>query len=364
MARYSERDTSSTYEAAEQFREQCLRRDGALLFDGASLWTTANLDKLHEVFVAAPDAGDRSFTDKFRDQVKPAGQPVTRLAGEMLAIYFLFPSNVGGNRKRELVGEVLSWSGDSLAPDHVVARAFARGIGSGGQGYNTRRPFELSFLIEVARAWKKLGKDEQEKALADPWQFQGFVDALDSADTRQVRHMLLHLLFPDHFERIASGNHKRRVLQAFQGLVTDAPEDEDKHLHAVRKELEGLLPGKELDFYWPPLEAAWYDATEGSAEFAPLEVIRHKKQVVLYGPPGTGKSTARSGWRSGSSAPRRSRSSAPRATSVSRSRSRRPSYRGCIDCSFIPRTATRTLCAASTSPPTAARNTGPGTFPS
>lgn len=289
MARYSERDTTSTYEAAERFREQCLRRDGSLLFDGASLWTTANLDKLHEVFVAAPDGGDRSFIDKFRDQVKPAGQPVTRLAGEVLAIYFLFPSNVGANRKSELVTEVLSWSGDALSSDHVVARAFARGIGSGGQGYNTRRPLELSFIIEVARAWKKLQKDEQEKVLADAWQFQAMVDGLDGADTRQVRHMLLHLLFPDDFERIASGNHKRRVLQAFHGLVPDAPEDEDKHLLAVRKELEGLLPGKKLDFYWPPLEAAWYDATEGSAEFAPLEVIRHKKQVVLYGPPGTGK---------------------------------------------------------------------------
>jgi hypothetical protein len=32
-----------------------------------------NLDKLHEVFVAAPDEGDRYFIDKFRDHVKPFG---------------------------------------------------------------------------------------------------------------------------------------------------------------------------------------------------------------------------------------------------------------------------------------------------
>src|SRR6266545_3138984 len=98
MARYSERDTGSTYEAAGRFREECLRRDGSLLFESASLWTAANLETLHAVFVAAPDEGDRSFIDKFRDQIKPAGAPVIRLAAEMLAVYFLFPSNVSGNR--------------------------------------------------------------------------------------------------------------------------------------------------------------------------------------------------------------------------------------------------------------------------
>ncbi len=102
--------------------------------------------------------------------------------------------------------------------------------------------------------------------------------------------MLLHLLFPDSFERIVSGNHKRRVIAAFTGLVQDEHEDEDRQLLAIRQGLEALMPGKTLDFYWPPLEAAWYDSSEGGlADGAPLEIIQHKKQVVLYGPPGTGK---------------------------------------------------------------------------
>lgn len=91
------------------------------------------------------------------------------------------------------------------------------------------------------------------------------------------RHLLLYLVFPDDFERIASGNHKRRVLSVFSGLVATPPDDEDRHLLAVRRELEKLLPGKKLDFYWPPLEAAWYDTTEAGADFAPLDVIRHIK---------------------------------------------------------------------------------------
>lgn len=289
MARYSERDTSKNYAVADRFREACLKHDGSLLFDDAGIWTPENLAKLYQVFVAAPDEGERSFTDKFRDQVKPAGQAVIRLAAETLCVYFLFPSNVGGYRKRELINEVLGWGGDNMPAEHPVSAAFEHGIGSGGQGYNTRRPFEIGFLIEFAISWKKLSDAERTEALGDAWKFQARLDAVDGAEARQVRHMLLHLLFPDEFERIASGNHKRRVLSAFSGLVATPPDDEDRHLLAVRRELEKLLPNKKLDFYWPPLEAAWYDTTEAGADFAPLDVIRYKRQVVLFGPPGTGK---------------------------------------------------------------------------
>jgi 5-methylcytosine-specific restriction protein B len=248
------------------------------------------LDSIHKAFVATPDEGDRSFIDKFRDQIQPAGTDVIRLAAELLAVYFLFPSNVGGFRKRQVVNEVLGWAGDNLPETHLLSQAFEHGIGSGGQGYNTRRPFEIAFLIEFAKRWKALPTEQQQTAANDPWKFQELVDATEDAESKQLRHMLLHLMFPDSFERIASGNHKRRVIAAFTGLVQDEHEDEDRQLLAIRQGLEALMPGKTLDFYWPPLEAAWYDSSEGGlADGAPLEIIQHKKQVVLYGPPDTGK---------------------------------------------------------------------------
>ena len=289
MARYSEYDTNKIYQAADVFRTSCFLRDGSLLFEDASVWRPDILDRLHKVFVAAPDEGDRSFIVKFKDQISQAGQDVIRLAAELLCVYFLFPSNVGGTRKRQVVNEVLGWAGDALPEAHLVSGAFSHGIGSGGQGYNTRRPFEIAFLIELAIAWKRLPPDQQAEVAADPWRFQAFVDSIEDAESKQLRHMLLHLLFPDHFERIASGNHKRRVIKAFSGLVDGGSEDEDRAILAIRRELEKLLPTKQLDFYWSPLVEAWYDDSEGASEGAPLEIIQHKKQIVLYGPPGTGK---------------------------------------------------------------------------
>lgn len=52
MARYSEHDTSKIYEAAQNFRDNCLLRDGSLVFDGAALWQTDLLERIHKAFVA------------------------------------------------------------------------------------------------------------------------------------------------------------------------------------------------------------------------------------------------------------------------------------------------------------------------
>ncbi len=289
MARYTERNPSAIFSIADAFRSNCLLSDGSLLFEGASVWRQDALDRIHRAFVATPDEGDRSFIVKFKDQVGQEGQEVVRLAAEMLCVYFLFPSNVGGARKRQVVNEVLGWAGDNLPESHAVSAAFSHGIGSGGQGYNTRRPFELAFLIDFVIAWKKLPAERQAAVATDPWLFEAFLDGMADAESKQLRHMLLYLLFPDFFERIASSNHKRRIVKAFSGLLSTEPEDEDQAILAIRRELEKLLPDQQLDFYWSPLREAWYDDGEEASEGAPLEVIQHKKQIVLFGPPGTGK---------------------------------------------------------------------------
>ena len=290
MATYSGHETQAVYRAAARLRDRCLQENGSLLADEAELWSLANLEQIHKVFVAAPDEGDRSFTEKFKDQIKPSGSEICRLAAELLVVYFLFPRNVGPARKNGLVGEVLGWADATLPTDGLVAEAFQRGIGSGGQGYNTRRPFEIAFLIEFAIAWKRLPESERTKALADPWCFMEFVDAIEGANTRQVRHMLLHLLFPDSFERIASREHKRRIVASFSSLLGGtAPADADRCLFAIREKLGSLIGRNDLDFYFSPLVEVWNDSGDSGEGAAPLDALRHKKQVVLYGPPGTGK---------------------------------------------------------------------------
>lgn len=290
MARYSDQDPTKIYQAAADFLKKCLLQDGSLLVEGKRVWRSEVLEQFHQAFAVTPDESERNFLVKFQDQISRAGSEVIVLAAEILCVYFLFPSNVGGLRKRQVVNEVLGWAQESLPESHPISEAFSTGIGSGGQGYNTRRPFEITYLLELVIKWKKMPNDKQTKIAENPWLFLEFVDSIEDGETKQLRHMLLNLLFPDSFERIASGNHKRRVVKAFSGLIVSAPDGEDRALLAIRNELEKLLPNKQLDFYYSPLVEAWYDESEGaSSEGAPLENIQHKKQIVLYGPPGTGK---------------------------------------------------------------------------
>jgi 5-methylcytosine-specific restriction protein B len=286
MARTQSTDPSAppVYQAAERFRDRCLLAEGSLLFD-QPVWTADNIAQLQRRLSEGPAGGERPFEERLQARLRDAPRPVVRLAAEALALTLLFPSDVSGARKRRLVGQLLGLAGDALPEDHELARALEEGIGPAGPGFHARRPLELGFLLAFAAAWRRQSAAAARRTLQDPWRFQAFLDEVDDAEGRQLRHALLHLLFPAHFERIISGDHKRRAARAFAGLLNgSAPTDIDRCLHAARKELSKLLPGTSLDFYEPPLAQAWYDPA------GDVELLRHKKQVVLYGPPGTGKS--------------------------------------------------------------------------
>lgn len=291
MARNSNNKTQPIYDAADRFLKHCLQNDGSLISDDTELWKLIYLKKIHANFVLTPDEGDRSFTQKFEDQIKPAGPEICRLAAEIVAVYFLFPNNVGATRKKELVGEVLGWGGETIPTEGLLVNALSQeGIGSGGQGYNTRRPFEIAFLIEFAIVWKQLSADKAASAAADPWKFIEIIDSVEGADTKQIRHMLLHILFPDTFERISSREHKRRVVTSFSTLLDpNVIDNYDRSLFAIRESLTKLLERNNLDFYEKPLVDVWNDSGESGEGSTPMDALRHKKQVVLYGPPGTGK---------------------------------------------------------------------------
>ena len=164
-----------------------------------------------------------------------------------------------------------------------------------GIGFNTRRDLQVAYLIDFARRLKALPRDEAEAVLADPWRLRDFADDTPEA-VREMRHIVLHLLHPERFERISSGTHKREIAEAFGGLLDDgAPEDVDERLLAIRERLEKLLPkgnttSGAVDFYHPPLHGIWEaEAAAESDGTGDVEALEWKKQLVLYGPPGTGK---------------------------------------------------------------------------
>jgi 5-methylcytosine-specific restriction protein B len=117
MARYSEGDATAIYEIAGGWRTVCLLGGKSLLWKGENIWSMENLKEFKKHFTDNPDESQRSFEEKFKQQLDPAGPNVTKLACEIVLVYFLFPSSVSGNRKRELINSIPSWKNIKIEAD-------------------------------------------------------------------------------------------------------------------------------------------------------------------------------------------------------------------------------------------------------
>ncbi|MBA2277453.1 MAG: AAA family ATPase, partial [Chloroflexia bacterium] len=317
-------DAERIYEAADQFRQRCLIEQRSLLWPEESAWTLANLDALWDAFIGCPDEGKRSFMEKLHNQLADQPVDVHRIAADAMALYSLFPSNMGALVKRNNVREVISWKlvGESETPDLArIEEAFQQRIGTSGIWYLTGGPWQVAFYLDVSRRVLTAGIDpydvEAITQIADEVRVQG-------NNTSAARHILLHLLFPDRFERIASEEHKRRIAATFiqeaGSVATDGTIDDQ--LLAIRHSLTERLGRPDLDFYQADLRALWDPEPEvlippptydppgvtvpvgGGAPFTALvdathlhadelreieELLNEKRQIVFEGPPGSGK---------------------------------------------------------------------------
>lgn len=248
------------YNVVEVWKAQCLLQNGSV-FGAGAIWHPDRVEELVQGFVLQLDTGDRTFEEKFKDQLANCTPAAKQLAAEMLWVMMLFPSNVNGSTKKDLIRTVWKWSGQPFSDPGNVMSALDHGIGSGGMGFNNYRPHELALLIKFTKSWKELSNEDRVRLLGAPWEFAEWFDTVPDATKRQLRHMLLHLLFPDTFERISSRSDKKKVLKAFASEISgpllpneegEAPLARDRRLSRIRKSLETKLGSKELDFYATP----------------------------------------------------------------------------------------------------------------
>ena len=309
MARWTELDRTAIDALVDEWRESCLIEGRSLLAPEQAVWTSDNFDVLWDRFVLPELLDSRAFEEKLTEQLDGVPEGPVRLMAELIAIYVLFasPGRVGEARKRELISFPLGFIDETLPAEGLLADALWVVLGGPGQAFNIRRPYLIKYLVRFGRA---LAAHTQERrrvlvaADADPWAFRDWLVAVEDVDgARTMRNILLHLLFPDTFERIAIDEDKAQIVYAFAGLVgglDPAEADVDRALFDIRHSVENLLPDGQpiidggVDFYYPPLREGW--DTEDSRVSRPerdglpaLDALRYKQQIVFYGPPGTGK---------------------------------------------------------------------------
>lgn len=266
MAREIDRD--KIYAAAEEWSRGCLMRDGSIAGD-ASVWTKEYLEELDTYYVHNEDASKRDFMTKLEEQLAPASSGAKRLMAEMFWAMYLFTSSLRPPTKILKIRRVWEWSGQVFPENHSCMEVFSEGgIGSTGPGFQNYFWMETAYFVTLLLELKKKPEPDRKRILEDPWALAGFLDETDATNSRQLRHILLHLLFPDTFERISSWGVKKAILLEFS-----LPEEKrsldfkdraamDRALLQLRSRLADEY-GADFDYYRTTgLKERWMDKTQ------------------------------------------------------------------------------------------------------
>jgi len=249
------------FEAATHWKNACLLSQKSA-FGTEALWVSENIEALVRSYVDRPDLGAGAFLEKLEQQLSAVPIGAKKLAAEMMWVLYLSPDSMGVGHKREVIGRVWSWSNEALPKSEWLSDEVLLGIGSGGPGFNQNQWRELAFLVNFAKAFLLLTQDERGRLLDSPWEFDNWLRAVPEWESRQFRHMLLFLLFPDDFERIFGQRDRREAVRAFSGIdskIVNAmdPIALDKALRETRRKLEAEYGTDQLDYYVPPLLDLW-----------------------------------------------------------------------------------------------------------
>ncbi len=252
------------YAAATHWRDRCLLDDRSLFGDRPEPTLDDGL-ALARDFVQQPDTGAGDFLTKLSGQLAQTPPTAVQLAAELLYVHLLIAGSdtIGGNRKREIVRRVLSFTDGTVDMPADLAQALESGLVRPGQAFNSYRWRQLQYLVEFFVAVKRVPLDERRALLTDPERLTTALDGVDHQGAATQRYALEHLLLPDYFPPVVSQNHRAAILQRWPDLAGDP---ETPGSLRLRRVVEGLAGDKDsfLTFYqsphywqWLPPSPAW-----------------------------------------------------------------------------------------------------------
>ena len=260
--------TEPVYAAAAQWVDRALRTDDSLFTPNKPVWSSRWLRELRDRYLEQPDESGDDFYTKLKRQLAGSPAEVYQLMAEVLYVHFLivWHGSMGAAKKESQIRQVLAWSNQQIpVPQNLVA-GLTPGIARPGGAFFVSRPSQVGFLIEFAEQWKQQTSQHQTQLLTDPWGFKEFVhfdptsklfDKSKGDGTYRIqRTAVLHLVFPETFEKILSITQKDYITETFAEMVTEPDQDLDRQLVQIRRGLESQL-GRAFDFYDDSVRAKW-----------------------------------------------------------------------------------------------------------
>ena len=217
MSRFTgEEQAEQILKAASEWRQRCLINGGSL-FSNNNLWNSQYLAEIERDVVNSQLEQEGNFMQRLKEQLASVSPEAKQLTAEMLWLLFLCASNISVRTKREQIKTIWELAEVPLDTDNVMLQSIVlSGVGSAGTGFNTFRAREFAYLLYVLKALLALPSSEREARLSDGFAFAEWLNAIPENASRQFRHMLMFLLFPDEFERIFSNNDRRTIIRAFK----------------------------------------------------------------------------------------------------------------------------------------------------
>ena len=151
--------------------------------------------------------------------------------------------------------------------------ALDSGVCNPGLHFGTRRHLQLRQIATLAKNFKQQSEEQRIAAIDDPWKFKQAAWIENEPQTYVQTSAILHLVFPDTFERILPKYHKERIVGAFSNRIDKGSDDLDRNILLIRDRLSETY-GEYLDFYdesiWPqwdpehsPDTSKWGDSFSG-----------------------------------------------------------------------------------------------------
>lgn len=228
----------ATYAALDHIRTVALITFDSLFTPDRPIWTLANIERLHTLFVDGFDEGEGDFFGKLRVQLRAASPAELQLAAELLYVQQVFTTQTGPEKKLQNVREVLGWSNQPIDIPRWAVDGVQSGF-AGDQSFNQHRPYHLAWLIEFLLAWHRTSRDRA-LLLRDPWEFRSFVQEVEGSRGahQPMREAWMYMIFPASFEAISSRADKADVREAFLDLLGHPPSDNiDADLLDIRRAL-------------------------------------------------------------------------------------------------------------------------------